>query len=215
MSFGENLKKVMGSMKIRDLHLGSGVPESSLRKYLRGDAEPVLSTAVAIADFLGLSLDRLTKGSGGQGLALAIPYIDENCFSSSQLTLHKGCAQTASLFLYPPSFLESISHQHYSTLRTLIVEGDSMGATLKHGALLLIELAEEGGIPLEGIYAVRLSVGIVLRRIQGLDENTIRLSADNEAYASLSMDISKFSFGETDVSGSTIIGRVIWVSNQI
>lgn len=62
--FGQRLHAIRLARKISVNRIvkATGVDRTSLYRYERGDGEPLLSNAVALAEFFQVSLDYLAKG---------------------------------------------------------------------------------------------------------------------------------------------------------
>lgn len=89
----------------------------------------------------------------------------------------------------------------YSTpqnIKMIRVVGDSMNPTLKDGDWVFVDLSQKE-ITIDGIYLIRLSTGLAVKRIQsGIGENIIILS-DNPKYQALNVSISE----------AEIVGKII------
>jgi transcriptional regulator with XRE-family HTH domain len=90
-------------------------------------------------------------------------------------------------------------------LRILYVEGESMKPTLSPGDLVLANLKDT--IVRDGIYLVQLEDALIIKRLQRLSRDLIKVSSDNPAYESWTVNPKE--------QGLLVMGRVIQVSRRV
>jgi phage repressor protein C with HTH and peptisase S24 domain len=78
-----------------------------------------------------------------------------------------------------------------------------MAPTVVHGDLLLID-GSDTGLRQDGLYALRISGGIMVRRVQRLHDGSVALIADNPAYVPDSIPFER-------VQTLGIAGRILWI----
>lgn len=69
MSFAKSLNNLLVTMRIRpaDLSRATGISKGVISGYLSGKSTPTMSSAILIADYLGVSLDELAGRTAPQG----------------------------------------------------------------------------------------------------------------------------------------------------
>jgi transcriptional regulator with XRE-family HTH domain len=92
-------------------------------------------------------------------------------------------------------------------LRLLYVEGESMKPTLFPGDIVLANLKDT--IVRDGLYVVKIEDALIIKRLQRLSKDLIKVSSDNPDYESWTVKLSDFT--QTLV----ITGRVIRVSRRV
>ena len=85
----------------------------------------------------------------------------------------------------------------------LSAESDSMEPTINHDALLIVDKSIDRIIT-EGIYILRRSDTILIKRIRKLSQDTIELISDNPAYGKEIIKLNK----QPEI---TILGKVIYI----
>lgn len=88
-------------------------------------------------------------------------------------------------------------------LRLIYVDGDSMEPTLHHGDIILLNIGNHSVVR-DGIYVVRIGKAVLVKRLQILPQNKLKVKSDNEGYEPFTVDLEKL--GEE----VAIIGRVVW-----
>lgn len=91
-------------------------------------------------------------------------------------------------------------------LVTLFVEGDSMTPTLNPGDIML--MIKDQVMVRDGIYVVRLDDALLVKRLQRLPGNLLKVKSDNANYEPYTIDLTK---EHTDF---VIIGRVVWAGRR-
>jgi len=218
--FPQFLREAIGERNIADVAAGSGVSPTSIRTYLRGEGEPTRPALVALAGYLGVSVGSLAAGQADEAASCTpIPYLPLSCFSSSQIEFHRGRKLEARRILFDREWIEKTSGAKFNDLFCLFMEGDSMGSTLRSGNYLLIARFSGEGIPHDGIYALRLPSGVVVRRLQSIPNGQggkVRIIADNNAYVSMDIPLEVLGQDCEDATDKVVmIGRVVWVGHRL
>jgi transcriptional regulator with XRE-family HTH domain len=92
-------------------------------------------------------------------------------------------------------------------LRLLYVEGESMKPTLFPGDIVLANLKDT--IVRDGIYVVKIEDALIIKRLQRLSKDLIKVGSDNPAYESWTVNLSDFT------QRFVIKGRVIRISRRV
>lgn len=86
------------------------------------------------------------------------------------------------------------------------VTGDSMEPTLHERDVAMIDRSHTN-IIVDGIYCLRLDSGLLIKRLQRLMGNKLKVISDNPAYEA-------FTINNFDTEDQGIIGRVIWAGKR-
>ncbi|MFZ2948804.1 MAG: S24 family peptidase [Desulfuromonadaceae bacterium] len=89
------------------------------------------------------------------------------------------------------------------------VEGESMEPTLRPGDVILVDHRTADTLPRDGIYVLRMDDTLLVKRLQRLPGNIIKVTSDNSAY-----DPFTISLGDP-MAGVAIIGRVVWCGRRM
>lgn len=92
-------------------------------------------------------------------------------------------------------------------LSMLFVEGDSMAPTLSPGDTMMI-VKDQGMAIQDGIYVVRLEGALLVKRLQRLPGNQLKVKSDNPNYEPYTMDLTK------EHKDFAVIGRVVWAGRR-
>lgn len=92
-------------------------------------------------------------------------------------------------------------------LALIDVRGDSMSPTINDGDLILLD-TREGQQTTEGIYAINLAGGLLVKRIRLRLSGSVEVISDNERYGTET--ISGDQLGQLH-----IVGRVVWQGRKI
>lgn len=95
-------------------------------------------------------------------------------------------------------------------LSMLFVEGDSMTPTLSPGDIMLIVKDQNMANIQDGIYVVRLEGALLVKRLQRLPGNQLKVKSDNPAYEPFIIDMLAARFADD----FHVIGRVVWAGRR-
>jgi len=95
-------------------------------------------------------------------------------------------------------------------LSMLFVEGDSMTPTLNPGDIMLIVKDQNMADIQDGIYVVRLEGALLVKRLQRLPGNKLKVKSDNSAYEPFIIDMVAAKL----VDDFHVIGRVVWAGRR-
>jgi len=88
------------------------------------------------------------------------------------------------------------------------VYGESMEPSFSHGDVVLVELGD-GEMVRDGLHALRINDHLMVKRLQLLPGNRIRVTSDNPRYEPFEIDLSK------EGDQIKVVGRVIWFGREI
>lgn len=94
---------------------------------------------------------------------------------------------------------------HLSSLSYMVLNESNMYPSIPAGSILLID--HEDRKITESLYVIKMNDSHILKRLQPVDGNKIRVISDNPKFETVIMDRS-------DIS-SNITGRVIWVASKV
>jgi phage repressor protein C with HTH and peptisase S24 domain len=83
------------------------------------------------------------------------------------------------------------------------VEGDSMLPTLAPNDLVMVNLTKPQKM-VDGLWVVRLGQTTLVKRVQSLPKNLLRVVSDNPAYQEFQMDMNE------EQPDFELVGRVVW-----
>ncbi|MCD8522594.1 MAG: S26 family signal peptidase [Saccharospirillaceae bacterium] len=90
------------------------------------------------------------------------------------------------------------------------VQGESMTPTLHPGDVILVDRRNGENITTDGIYVIRMGDSLLVKRIQRLPGQKLRISSDNPAYQPFELKIDEAASDEL-----AIIGRVVWSGRRM
>jgi phage repressor protein C with HTH and peptisase S24 domain len=187
-----------------------GLPDSTLRKYLKG-SQPTADRLALISDCTGVSVAWLVTGAGepypsrSQTLApdddlVRLPLYEITAGAGNGLCVDESDG------LEMIAFRESWLRQKFRTsaqgLHLIYVRGESMEPTLRSGDIILLDTkATEVS---EGIYVLRIDTALFVKRLHLLPGGQLQVSSDNPAYESFVIDL------RDPPDDFAVIGRTLW-----
>jgi len=214
-TIGQRLKFEMKKRGISSAELAkqAAVKTSFLYDVISGkSAHPSTITLARVAETLGVNLEELVGGSGGEtpGLSPRIRADDYITVPRVMVDDAKKGTLVATLHDTEPYVLrKSWIAEHLGAkpadLRLLTVRGDSMEPTLCHNDTILIDTSKTLPSP-PGMFVV-FDGGLVAKRLETTSGKTprIRVMSDN----------TKYSAYERSSDELLIIGRVVWFGREI
>lgn len=203
---GARILDALGDRGLAWLSQASGVPNNTLRDYVR-DGIRTADNGLKIAAALGVSLDWLFTGRDGP----PSPAAEEDLVSLPMLTPSlsagggteaAGRAVRQADWLFPRAWLRR-SFGHDDQLELLRVQGDSMVPDLHDGDWVMVDRTRRD--PRDGLYALRLDDALLVKRIQ-FQGRTIRVVSSNPAYQPIDLD------RQDESLDLEILGRIVWSS---
>lgn len=220
-SFSERLNKVIGNEPLRAFARRADMSDSGLKRYLYEGTIPPIDRALNLARAGGVTFDWLVFGIGDAGSSVRsnLPISPTSDVQGSHLTdefttipayqVFASAGHGATITDEPladpmpvrQDWLRKEGHDP-SKLVVITAKGDSMEPTIHDGDDILVRL-KNGEPPRDGLYVLRLSDGLFVKRLQ-FEPGLVRLISDNPRYKS--RDLSKEELAELD-----LIGRVVWI----
>ena len=214
----------------RALSEKTGLQESQLYRYIKGENVPSVNVVVEIADAGGVEVGWLATGKGpmrreGNGEireeaaefrparkeALAddeyvfLPLYDARTAAAKD-GIPAGGENLLEILAFKNSWIRSNLNADPSDLCLVYVEGESMEPALRPGDLVLLN---RSATIRDGIYAIRIDDGLFVKRLQRLPGNQIKATSDNPAYGPFTIDLGQVP------AGISIVGRVVWTGRQM
>lgn len=196
----------------------SGVPASSLDRYLRGRSEPPALTLAALADACGTSVDALTSGERSAEASavdqvrselasyVAVPQLSVRASAGQGRSVLPLEEDASSALMLRESWLRRLGIAP-SKVELIMAEGDSMADTIKDGDLLLVDRSVER-VRGDGIYVLITADLVQVKRVQILFDGSWRIISDNPLYAPGHIPV-----GEVD--GVRVVGRIRWFGRAL
>jgi len=213
----------------RALSEKTGLQESQLYRYIKGENVPSVNVVVEIADAGGVEVGWLATGKGpmrregngeireaaaefrtGRKETLAddeyvfLPLYDAR--TAAEKAAPSGGENLPDVLAFKNSWIRSNLNADPSDLCLAYVEGESMEPALRPGDLVLLN---RSATIREGIYAIRIDDGLFVKRLQRLPGNQIKATSDNPAYGPFTIDLGQVP------AGISIVGRVVWAGRQM
>lgn len=185
-----------------------GIPGSTIRTYFYKHYQPTVDKLQKIARATGVNLNWLLLGEGPKEKFetefVLIPRIDVKLGAGGEVEVYD--AEPKEVYAFRKDWL--LQKGDPKDMRLMTVVGDSMEPTLYEGDIVLVDLSKKAPSK-EGIYALRIYDGLVVKRLQRLSRTKLRVISDNPKYPPQEVDLE----GETN--DFAIIGRVVWMGREL
>lgn len=195
--FPGRLKQAVGDKSIRGFARDCGFSDTVLRQYLNGQSEPTRPALLAIARTADVSVEWLATGQ---------PVGENN--ASSKASAEKYIYKEPLAF--ETDWLRTEFPDSYESLLLTQVMDESMAPTLQEGGLVLVDTNERDLETVgHGIYLLKLNDRLLIKRLQYVADNTLRVISDHPAYEAFSIESS-------GASGSlSLMGKVVWFGRKL
>lgn len=197
------------------ISVAAGLGVSAVRDLFRYGSSPKISTAMAIAEHLGMTIDEvIAVGSSGEfperpptsppSAETLIPIYNV------QASAGPGALVTAEDVVdrlgFPPGYLHHITKSHPRHLAIIGVKGDSMTPTLKDDDLVMIDTSKTD-LSYEGLFVIRDDgAALLVKRIgRATRRGFITMISDNPNHPAVER-----AAGDIDV-----IGKVVWAGVKV
>jgi phage repressor protein C with HTH and peptisase S24 domain len=191
--FPVRLKQAVGDKSIRGFARDCGFSDTVLRQYLNGQSEPTRPALLAIARTAKVSVEWLATGqpvAGAKASAEDYVYKDPLAFETGWLRAE-----------FPNAF--------ENLLLTQVVD-ESMEPTLQQGDLALVNTNDRDlDTVSHGIYLLKLNDRLLIKRLQYIADNTLRVLSDHPAYETFSIQPAEPS------SSLNLMGKVVWFGRKL
>lgn len=215
-TISERLQSVIGNRSKSEFARLCGVPESSVRQWVDGTSLPSAEKLMAIASATGISIDWLLLGKGSKnsighgadfgGSPAVVPVQRLHVAASAGFGAYSAGSPSTDVVDLPRRVLDRAGCKPASA-RILDAAGSSMEPTIGDGDLLLVDIAKERRIPVEGrIYVLSVGDALFVKRLRR-SANGWMMVSDNRAH-----------FAEEPIPADaavTIHGQVVWTGRQL
>ena len=200
------LRWLIGEETIYHFAVRCGLPDSTLRKYLRG-SQPTADRLALIANCTGASVDWLVTGKGEPYQKL-MPADDLVRLPLYEITagagngLHVDESVEPEMIAFEESWLRRKFHTSPQGLHLIYVRGESMEPTLHSGDVVLVDtkITEVN----EGIYVLRIDTALFVKRLHLLPGGRLKVSSDNPAYEPFIIDL------KSPPDDFAVLGKTLW-----
>ena len=199
----------------RALALRLGVHESMLYRYIKGENALSAPLLVALAAVANVSLEWLATGAG-----VAQPKPDmlretgvaayrSAPAANAVLAPVPGCGKSATATLaFDADWLQQLCGARNDQVCLFEMQGESMEPTLRSGDQVLIDRRVKK-VDQDGLYAVQLSAGLEIKRVQKRPAGAMKLSSDNPNCQSVTLSRA------AAVKQLRLLGRVVWFGRRL
>jgi phage repressor protein C with HTH and peptisase S24 domain len=201
-----------------------GLPEASVRNYVKGSSEPRMNALEAIASATGVNLRWLTEGKG----PMRTPQPGEEVANLSGSDDPSAALRDYGFLLIPRydvhgsagfgSFVQNESIVDFlafredwirhdlglapSELVLIRARGDSMEPTIRDGDMLLVDIAPKHWKE-DGIYVLTIEERLMVKRVQFRPGGALEVVSDNKAYVPLLIKAK-------EADDVRLAGKVVW-----
>jgi len=199
----------------------TAIPRRTLETYLSGAAEPKANRLALIAKAAKVTMDWLATGEGPMRLKHRTPLtIDETPGKYTYIPLYDVHASAghgaivdsemvADDLRFKTEWINNELHVNAADLYLIYVQGDSMEPAMRAGDIILVNRVNQA-ISADGIYVLQMEGTLLVKRLQRLPGNRIRITSDNPAYQPFEMELAAL-----DADGNALVGRVVWIGRRI
>lgn len=204
------------------------IPRRTLENYISGESEPNVSRLTLIAKVSGVSVAWLATGEGVPDAGTVneyalhdvaeqeafkydykdlpfryIPLINMSASAGDGTVVTEE--KSAALLAFDKEYLWKKWSVHTGDLFCMEVSGESMSPTLENGELLICSHDVKDIDHVDGIYIIRMEGSILVKRVQRLPGERLRISSDNESYKPYEVNLD-------DGLDFAILGKVMLVN---
>lgn len=184
-----------------------GLPDSTVQSYFVMKIQPTADKLIKIAKKTGVNLNWLLLGEGPRERFepefVVVPRIEVRLGAGGEAEVYD--VEEKENYAFRRDWLLSRGNPKHMRLMTVV--GDSMEPTLSEGDLVLVDLSKTD--PRDGIYALRIHTGLVVKRVQRMGKSRIRVISDNPKYPPQEFDL------ESEGNDLAVIGKVIWLGRSL
>lgn len=112
--------------------------------------------------------------------------------------------EVAAVYAYRRDWLRDTLGASAEDLRIITVQGESMAPTLRSGELIFVDTRLDRFTG-DGIYILRMGDDVLVKHVQRLPGQVLRVTSENTNYASFDIKLDEASNDEV-----AIVGRVVW-----
>jgi phage repressor protein C with HTH and peptisase S24 domain len=218
---GNRIKHARGNDTQREFAKNLGFSSSYISEVESGKTKPSLELLIRISQVTNYSLHWLLTGEGPMLLEPSEFMVKEDSASYGELgefalipkvaleggmgTEGRGIEEGAKeKYAFRRTWLQSKGI--FKDFVLFAVRGDSMDPTITDGDVVLIDRSRKQ-VLVGNIYALRTENAVMVKRLQPMEANRIKVMSDNKLYESYAIDLDK---GDIE-----IIGQVIWIGREL
>ena len=159
-----------------------------------------------LARFFGVD-DTVLGGPGDVGAPLLVPVARLDLRAAAGAGALDGDERGQAHIAFDPLWLKRVARGRPEDLSIIRVAGNSMAPTLGDGDDIMVDRGDAGGRLRDGVYALRLDGGLVVKRLK-VDRAAamVEVISDNSLYPRRSPEPA----GALD-----LVGRVVWTGRRI
>lgn len=214
--FARGLQAVIASRNLKPapLSVQAGLSDSAIRDMVRKGGSPKLSTAQAIANVLGMTIDDIIAAGGGPTRVSSLPAIPTGTDLVPIYGVHASAGYGALVhdeeivdtLAFPPGYLRRLTKANPRDLAIIGVKGESMVPTLQDDDIVMIDLTKRD-LSYDGLFVIRDNGdGLLVKRIgRASMRGHVTLISDNRHYPPT----------EKLAAEIEVIGRVIWMGKKV
>jgi len=234
MTFADRLKVVRGELRLKqeEISAQSDIPLDTYRKYEGASRQPGADALAGLVR-MGINANWLLTGKG----EMLISPMNSALYSVGGITLVQGVAEaTKADYLAVPPYGNGRTQAGDTTqaphdslqdamlfnaawirlelgakpenLRQFRVNGDSMEPSISAGDIVLVDSSVHCPDS-DGVYVLQMGGAFLLKRLQLLPGNVIKVSSDNSSFAAW-----QFKLADLNDNGVGIFGRVVWAGRR-
>ena len=227
-TFGERLNALLKDFDRDYIVEKTGISQSQLYRLKSGNQDTSRENIAKLAEATNASAEWLVTGLGPMYRDRTIPQLaiqskDAHDFSENYSLIplynvsaaagHGAVVEHEEVVDSLAFKREWISHTLDATpadLYLINVQGESMTPTLHPGDVILVDRRNGENITTDGIYVIRMGDSLLVKRIQRLPGQKLRISSDNPAYQPYELKLDEAANDEL-----AIIGRVVWSGRRM
>ena len=187
-----------------------GIHESMLYRYIKGENALSAPLLLAIAEAGGVSLDWLASGKGVAPTTLlrepGAGGYRAGYRAATYTPVRNNDPAAAPTLAFDAAWLAQLCGARDEELCLIEMRGDAMEPTLRAGDLLLVDHRVRQ-ISQDGLYAVQLTEGVEIKRIQKQKAGRVLLSCDNPCFESATLT-------PAEAKRIKLLGRVVWFGRR-
>lgn len=189
----------------------ANVGRSFVYDILNGKStNPTSAKLAAIAEQLGVSVNYLVSGvqqvmnprQREWNDVIEIPTIEIEPAERGNMLITQENERKP--YYFRSDWVSKKLRAHPSELRAVFVNGDSMGATLQNGDMLLVNITKKIPNP-PGLFVLFDGMGPVAKRLEMVGPNRARVISDNAQYSAYEKDLNELN----------IVGKIVWLAREL
>lgn len=195
----------------------SGVPKSTLAKYISGESEPNVERLVALAEAAGVGVNWLATGEDEGGSVREAPRqygVPDSCHLVPRLAVEVSTGmgrvvddeEEVRTLAFDTRYLKKRGVRPEDA-RLVTARGDTMEATMSDGDTLLVDTAVHE-LRDDSIYCIQIGGNLRAKRLQRDSKGGVWVISDNPKYENEYLS-------PAEAAELHIIARVIWIGRDV